>query len=85
MSRPTLCLSLPTSVFYFFHRGSNLLQCEVRPALNDDGFEILINDGARERLEHHRTSEEVHRRWLELQEQFTNEGWWGPATQDGRG
>jgi hypothetical protein len=73
-------------MFYFFQRGSDLLRCEVRPAAEGDGYEISIvqRDGS-ERIEHHATSEQVHQRWLELHDQFQNEGWRGPVTQDGRG
>ena len=72
-------------MFYFFQRGSELLQCEVREAVDGTGFEIVIHEGTRERLEHHPTTDQVHRRWIELQQEFVTAGWWGPVTQDGRG
>jgi hypothetical protein len=73
-------------VFYFFKRGNETVQCEVRSALDGPGFEIVIieRDGTK-RLEKFATSEQVHSRWLELHKNFEHEGWWGPATQDGRG
>jgi hypothetical protein len=73
-------------MFYFFSRGTQTMRCEVRPALDGDGYEIAITgqDGV-ERIEYHATSDEVHRRWLELHGKFSNDGWKGPVTQDGRG
>jgi hypothetical protein len=73
-------------VFYFFKRGTETVQCEVRAASDGPGFEIVIiePDGT-QRLERFATSEQVHTRWLELHKRFELEGWWGPATQDGRG
>lgn len=62
------------------------MQCEVRSEPNGPGYEIVITDPAGvQRIERFTTSEEVHKRWLELNRQFENEGWWGPSTQDGRG
>ena len=60
-------------MFYFFKRGSETIQCEVRSEADGPGFEIVIteSDGAE--------------RWMELHKLFEHEGWWGPATQDGRG
>jgi len=73
-------------VFYFFKRGTDTVQCEVRPAANGPGYEILVTetDGS-ERLETFDTSEQVHSRWVELHKRFSDEGWWGPSSQDGRG
>ncbi len=73
-------------MFYFFQRGADTVQCEVRSAEVGTGYEILITepDGS-ERLERYASAEQVHGRWLELHKRFEHEGWWGPATQDGRG
>lgn len=73
-------------MFYFFKRGNDTVQCEVRAAADGPGFEIIITapDG-KERFERFATSEQVHARWLELHNEFQHEGWWGPSTQDGRG
>jgi hypothetical protein len=73
-------------VFYFYKRGPETVQCEVRSAVDGPGYEIVIRetDGT-ERLERFATSEQVHSRWLEINNRFEREGWWGPATQDGRG
>jgi hypothetical protein len=73
-------------VFYFFQKGPETVQCEVRSSPNGIGYEILITEAnGAERVEHFATSDQVHRRWVELHRRFESEGWWGPATQDGRG
>jgi hypothetical protein len=73
-------------VFYFFQRGGETVQCEVRSAVEGPGYEIVITEpGGGERLESFATSEEVHVRWLLLHKRCSDEGWWGPATRDGRG
>lgn len=73
-------------MFYFYRKGLETLQCEVRPAPDGPGFEIVIiePDGV-ERSERFDTSEQVHSRWLEIHSRFERDGWWGPSTQDGRG
>lgn len=73
-------------MFYFFLRGPDTVQCEVRSAADGSGYEIVISeaDGA-ERVERFPTSEQVHLRWIELHKRFEHDGWWGPATHDGRG
>jgi hypothetical protein len=73
-------------VFYFFKRGNDTVRCEVRADSGGTGYEIVITDpDGTERVEQFTTSEQVHDRWLELHKRFEDEGWWGPATQDGRG
>lgn len=69
-----------------FHRGSDLLRCEVRTAPEGGGYEIsVVERTGKERVERHATSDQVHRRWLELHALFESQGWSGPITQDGRG
>jgi hypothetical protein len=70
-------------MFYFFQKDSVFIQCVVRPANDGVGFEIAITepDGP-ERIEHYPSSDMVHRRWLELQERFQQDGWWGPLGRD---
>ena len=73
-------------VFYFFKRGSETVQCEVRSEPDGPGFEIVITEpNGVQRIERFATSELVHDRWVELHKRFEVEGWWGPSTQDGRG
>ena len=58
----------------------------MRSAAEGSGFGIVITEpGGVQRLESFGTSDEVHTRWVELHKRFEDEGWWGPATQDGRG
>lgn len=73
-------------MFYFFHRGTDLLRCEVRASAEGDGYEIcVIDNSGKERIERLPTSDAVHRRWLELHKTFEHDGWRGPITSDGRG
>ncbi len=73
-------------MFYFFTRGAETVQCEVRARAEELGFEIVITEAdGRERFERFDTSDQVHARWIELHQGFERDGWWGPTTQDGRG
>ena len=73
-------------MFYFYKRGLDTVQCEVRASPDGPGYEIaVVESNGVERLERFATSEQVHARWLEIHNRFEREGWWGPATQDGRG
>ena len=69
-------------MFYFFQRGSQFLQCEIR---GDDtaGYEIVITEQKRpEKREVFATSQEAYDRWIRLQEALVAEGWWGPHGRD---
>ena len=69
-------------MFYFFQRGPDFLQCEIR---GDDatGYEIVISEPKRpERREAFGTSAEAYERWLQLQERLVAPGWWGPHGRD---
>ena len=69
-------------MFYFFQRGSQFLQCEIR---GDDtaGYEIVITEQKRpEKREVFGTSQEAYDRWIRLQEALVAEGWWGPHGRD---
>lgn len=70
-------------MFYFFQKESAYIQCEVRQADDGAGFEIAITEPNQpERVERYPSSDTVHRRWLELQERFQRDGWWGPLGRD---
>ncbi len=70
-------------MFYFFQKESTFIRCEVRPADDGAGFEIAITEPNQPvRVEHYPSSDTVHRRWLELQESFQQNGWWGPLGRD---
>jgi hypothetical protein len=58
-------------VFYFFKRGSETVQCEVRSESEGPGFEIVMTDSAGAvQVERFSTSEQVHARWMELHRRF---------------
>ena len=69
-------------MFYFFQRGAEFLQCEIR---GDDtaGYEIVITEPKRhERRESFPTSDDAYKRWVELQDRLVSDGWWGPHGRD---
>ena len=69
-------------MFYFFQRGAEFLQCEIR---GDDasGYEIVITEPKRpERREAFPTSQEAYDRWVQLQDSLISAGWWGPHGRD---
>jgi hypothetical protein len=69
-------------MFYFFQRGAEFLQCEIRGD-DESGYEIVINEPKRpERREKYPTSQEVYERWMHLQESLVSAGWWGPHGRD---
>jgi hypothetical protein len=68
-------------MFYFFHRGSDYIRCEINQAGN--GFVIIVtNPDGRTRTEHVSDSDAAHDRFLELQTAFHADGWWGPHGRD---
>ena len=71
-------------MFYFFQRGSEYLRCEVRHAQDSaTEYEIeIVEANGTPRVERYPSSDAVHKRWLELQEQFQKSGWWGPTGRD---
>lgn len=69
-------------MFYFFQRGTDFVRFEIS---GDDrsGYTITITEpGGAERTETFSTSDAAHARWLEVQERFKSEGWWGPHGRD---
>jgi hypothetical protein len=69
-------------MFYFFQRGADFLQCEIR---GDDleGYVIVISEpGQPDRSEKYISSDAVYERWLQLQDGFLADGWWGPHGRD---
>jgi hypothetical protein len=69
-------------VFYFFQRGTDFVRCEIS---GDDqsGYRITITEpNGAERTETFETGDAAHARWLEIQEQFKGNGWWGPHGRD---
>ena len=69
-------------MFYFFQRGADFVRCEIS---GDDklGYKITITEpDGNERTELLDSSDAAHARWLEIQERFKGEGWWGPHGRD---
>lgn len=65
-------------MFYFFKKGPDYLRCEIR-AQDDGSYELLIDEpNTAQRVEHFATPQQAHRRWEELQKDFTSNGWFGP-------
>ena len=64
--------------FYFFRRENATVTCEMRPSGTGTGFYIIMQPGQPVTTEHFENTEDVHKRWRELQERFKAEGWWGP-------
>ena len=71
-------------MFYFFHRDGKYIQCEIRLAADSENeYElVVVEPSGGERVERWPSSDEVHRRWLELQHRYQQEGWWGPSGRD---
>jgi hypothetical protein len=71
-------------MFYFFKRGTEYVRCEIRGAM-DSATEyelVIVEPSGSERVERHPTSGAVHRRWIEIQSEFQQEGWWGPVGRE---
>ena len=69
-------------MFYFFQRGTDFIRAEVNGD-DADGYTITVtNPDGTEKTEQFTTSEQVHARWLELQDEFQRAGWWGPSGRD---
>lgn len=69
-------------MFYFFQRGRDFVRCEID---GDDklGYRITITEpGGQERTETLDSSDQAHARWLEIQDQYKGDGWWGPHGRD---
>jgi hypothetical protein len=65
-------------VFYFFQRGPDFVRCEINGD-NESGYTITITEPeGHEHTEKLPTSEAAHARWLEIQDSFKGDGWWGP-------
>jgi hypothetical protein len=70
-------------VFYFFEKNKQYLQCEIQTTHVPDAFAIVMTEpGGKVRTHYVMGSEEVHRRWRQLQEELTTAGWWGPHGRD---
>jgi hypothetical protein len=65
-------------VFYFFQRGPDFVRCEISGD-EASGYRVVITEpDGQERTEMFTNSDSAHARWLEVQEHFKSDGWWGP-------
>lgn len=68
-------------VFYFFKRDAATATCELRPSASGAGFDLIIMEAGKPVVtEHYDLSADAHKRWLEVQQRFRHEGWWGPSS-----
>jgi hypothetical protein len=68
-------------VFYFFEKEQEFIRCEIREEAGR--WKIFITEpGGYERAETFPSSTEAHARWIELQQRFTRDGWFGPHGRD---
>ena len=70
-------------MFYFFEKGRQSLQCEVRNTDLPDTFAIVLTEpNGKVRTQYITGSKEVQRRWTELESDLAKAGWWGPLGRD---
>lgn len=69
-------------MFYFFQRGPDFVRCEINGD-SESGYRItIIEPEGHEETETLESSEAAHARWLEIQDRFMSQGWWGPHGRD---
>jgi hypothetical protein len=69
-------------VFYFFERDQEFVRIEFG-GTEDAGYHLTITEpGGSERTERFQSAEAASARWLELQQRYQVEGWWGPSGRD---
>jgi hypothetical protein len=70
-------------VIWFYAKQGRHLRCEVRSASDDKRFDLIITevDGS-ERVEHFDDSASITRRTLQLEAEWTRDGWDGPFGRD---
>jgi hypothetical protein len=64
---------------YFFQREDSHIRCEVRLDLNGVGYELVIDTPDAVRVERFMETDDLNRRWSELEKRLVSEGWSGPA------
>jgi hypothetical protein len=63
-------------MLWFFERGDERLQCEIRPSAETRGFELeWTTPQGQVHVERAVDPDELARRWSELQQQWRREGW----------
>jgi hypothetical protein len=66
-------------MIWFFERKGTHLRCEVRSIVEGDRYELVITDAdGIERVESFSNSNDLHKRTVELENQWARDGWNGP-------
>jgi hypothetical protein len=63
-------------MLWFFKKGSERLQCEIRPSLNDsESYELTWTEQNEVHVLRSADVDELAARWLELEERWKRAGW----------
>jgi hypothetical protein len=62
-------------MIWLFHRGGEVLSCETRTCVEDEGFEILIARHGRVKREWCADEQQLSRRWHALSRELRRDGW----------
>ena len=69
-------------MFYFFEREHEFVRIEFDGS-DQGGYHLTVTDPAGgERTETFASADAAYARWLELQERYQRDGWWGPSGRD---
>jgi hypothetical protein len=67
-------------VVCFFSRAEGFIRCEVRPVINGEGYELVIDrPDSFIQVERFRGAEELNKRWVDVEGRLLRQGWRGPA------
>jgi hypothetical protein len=62
-------------MLWFFERGGQRLQCEIRPSTHAAGFELEWAQGEEVHVECSENPDELAQKWFELEQQWKRDGW----------
>lgn len=62
-------------MLWFFERSGERLQCEIRPAVDGKGFELLWTQAGQTRVEHFNDDKDAAARRRELENKLKQDGW----------
>lgn len=62
-------------MIYFFRRGADSLSCETRLSATGDGYELLVTEQGRQRIETFATVADMLAREHELLQAWRAQGW----------
>jgi hypothetical protein len=67
-------------VVCFFSRADGIIRCEVRPAGDGDGYDLVIDrPDAAVQIERFSDAEALNKRWMDVEGRLVSQGWRGPA------